>query len=44
MAAELFVRSMAARVATESGPLEFSADVARDCYMYARTFYEEHGT
>ena len=43
MAAELFVRIMAARVGTDSSPQEFSGDVARDCYVYARAFFDEHG-
>jgi hypothetical protein len=43
MAAELFIRIMAARVATESRPQEFSAEIARDCYVYAHAFFVEHG-
>jgi hypothetical protein len=43
MAAELFIRIMAARVSTDTSPQEFSGDVARDCYVYARAFFDEHG-
>lgn len=45
MAAELFVRIMAAKAAAASGlaSAQTPADTARDSYIFARAFYDEHG-
>lgn len=42
MAAEIFVQLIAAR-AKDKGPLQDAADVARESYVLARAFYDEHG-
>jgi hypothetical protein len=43
MAAEIFVQLIAARAAAGPVTTQGSADVARDSYIYARTFFDEHG-
>ena len=43
MAAELFVRIMAERAAKGAASQEAAADAARDSYVYARAFFDEHG-
>ena len=43
MAAEIFVQMMAARATTRAQTAQDAADVARDSYVFARAFFDEHG-
>ena len=43
MAAEIFVQVMAARSAARPQSPQEAADVARDSYVFARAFFDEHG-
>ena len=43
MAAQLFLRIMADRQARGMHTAEEAAEAARDSYVYAKAFFEEHG-
>ena len=43
MAAEIFVRMVAARSGQTGLSAQDAADLARDSYVYARAFFDEHG-
>lgn len=43
MAAELFIRIMAERNARGLASQQDASAAARDSYVYARSFFEEHG-
>jgi len=43
MAAEIFIQLIAARAAAGSVTTQGAADAARDSYVYARSFFDEHG-
>lgn len=42
MAAEIFIRIMAARSVGGAASTQDAADAARDSYAYAKAFFEEH--
>lgn len=43
MAAEIFVQLIARQVAAGPVSTQGAADTARESYVYAKAFYEEHG-
>jgi len=43
MAAEIFVRIMAAKAASGLGSAQMPSEIARDSYVFARAFFDEHG-
>lgn len=43
MAAEIFVQIIAAKAASGPASVQGAADAARDSYVFARAFYDEHG-
>lgn len=43
MAAEIFIELIAERAADGPVSAQDAADAARDSYVYAKAFFEEHG-